>query len=1008
MKRNKWLLFLLIMVPALFVTWSLAFVLSAGNIFNDDRLEQAVRDYLDQPHGEITADQLHGIEEISLRGYGIEDLSGMDRFTNLRELDLRDNDIEDISELFRLHGLEVLDLRDNRITDLGPIRNAEYLIDLNVRGNEIEDMTPIQNLTTIQHLNIRENRIGDLSPLENFSELRDLNARFNRIQSIEPLRHLNALRERLYLDGNPIDDYSPIAFYFEQIEETDLDRLPPILSHTGGFHNEPFELSIASPSGDGEYYYTLDGSDPDPYENSENTFKYEEPIAIEDRSDEPNVLSEIVTNPSDARNPWRAPQGNVFKGTNVRVAEMVNGEMQDTISNTYFVGENAAERYDLPVVSLSFESDQVFGDEKGIYRFPLYENSGRLWERPEPANVIRTGWNHQAAWHAAVKKSGIVYEEESSDIGDDAFTEASFTTEGGREVEIRSTGRSTIHDGEDRYIRVDGETLLEPTRGIGLVRLDENEEFVDADTFDTHDVVEESDRLAQAIQETPEGYTLLFATYNEITRRVTIPLEETLAELGLQEMEEEVEGVNGSVSMEYFTPEGELGFKQNVGIRIHGNASRSEPQKTLRLYSRGEYGESNFVYPFFDGYDQTVFNRLLLRNSGNEWGKTMLLDGFAQGLISHSDLDTQAYQPTVVFLNGEYWGIQNLRERLDHHYLETVYDLDREDSVILENNSDIYHGHKDDSEHFDNMMAFVEENDMNDPEMYEQVHTMMDVENFIEYNVAQIYYANVDWPHNNLRMWRKNTEEYEPDAPYGHDGRWRWLVFDLDAFGGTGAALAEDTGERNPAHNTLNRATHPDLWEGERAWATLLFRSLLESDEFRNDFINRMADELNSSFEEERAQEHLASTATAIEPEIEEHLHRWSYPDSKEAWEEMVGYIEDYVLARPEYQREHVTEHFDLSGTSDISVNYESDKGTVHINTLAIDESVPGIGDPDDWTGTYFNDVPLTVRAEPAEGYRFTGWGEAVDSDRDTVEIVLDGDLTLTPQFEKERFSSLN
>src|SRR5690606_24325784 len=128
---------------------------------------------------------------------------------------------------------------------------------------------------------------------------------------------------------------------------------------------------------------------------------------------------------------------------------------------------------------------------------------------------------------------------------------------------------------------------------------------------------------------------------------------------------------------EYFEFEEESPqVSQLVGIRIHGGASRSFPQKTLRIYARGEYGESYINYPLFPGLvgrstkePINEFKRLLLRNSGNDYRHTLLRDAFLQRLVRHLGLDYQEYRAATVFINGEYWGLMNMRERVDNRYI---------------------------------------------------------------------------------------------------------------------------------------------------------------------------------------------------------------------------------------------------------------------------------------------------------------------------------------------------
>lgn len=439
-------------------------------------------------------------------------------------------------------------------------------------------------------------------------------------------------------------------------------------------------------------------------------------------------------------------------------------------------------------------------------------------------------------------------------------------------------------------------------------------------------------------------------------------------------------------SMEFYEPHGELGFSQRVGVRIHGGSSRLEPQKTLRLYTRREYGENAISYKLFPDSDIEEYKRLLLRNSGNEWGNTMFLDALAQGIIKDMNFETQAYRPAVVFINGEYWGIHNIRERYDDWYFEIKYGIAREDVVILEFQWSVDTGVEGDEAHFVDMLTFMEENDMNLPENYQQAHTMMDVDNFIDYQVAQIFFANIDWPQTNVYYWRKRTEAYDPTAPYGHDGRWRWMVFDLDAsfgFWGTNYDTRSLEMASDPDYN------HNGIWGGrDWSWSTLLFRLLLENQDFQHQFINTFADHLNTTFQKERVLKAIDEMQFIYEPEIGEHIKRWGYPSSIEEWYENVEGLRNFARKRPEYVRLHIMEKFNLEEMATVTIDApEGWEGTVKVNNISIDASqLP-------WRGTYFHGVPITITAIPQEGTTFRGWGGDRSGDDSTLTVDPKGSM---------------
>ena len=131
------------------------------------------------------------------------------------------------------------------------------------------------------------------------------------------------------------------------------------------------------------------------------------------------------------------------------------------------------------------------------------------------------------------------------------------------------------------------------------------------------------------------------------------------------------------VHFSFFEPDGAGGFDlaldQGAGVEIFGGCSRIYPQKSLTLRARGRYGASDCAYRFFPELDIESFDDLILRSSAQDWWRTMFRDGMIQTLTRHMDIDGQAYRPTVVFLNGEYWGIHNLREKLNEDYLAGHY-----------------------------------------------------------------------------------------------------------------------------------------------------------------------------------------------------------------------------------------------------------------------------------------------------------------------------------------------
>ncbi|HOV70260.1 MAG TPA: CotH kinase family protein, partial [Clostridia bacterium] len=275
-------------------------------------------------------------------------------------------------------------------------------------------------------------------------------------------------------------------------------------------------------------------------------------------------------------------------------------------------------------------------------------------------------------------------------------------------------------------------------------------------------------------------------------------------------------------------------------------------------------------------------------------------------------LDLQKSQPAIVYINGNYWGIYNIRTKYDETYFKNKYNINEDDLVVLKNPSgdigqpvDI--GFAGDELSFCKLFDFIKNNDMRIEQNYRYIQTLMDVDNYIEYNILEIFCGNDDWPANNVRAWRKRTSKYESNAPYGHDGRWRWLVFDLDCgFGLFGKSYK---------NNTLAMATA----EGSTEWRntdqyTIMLRKLLQNDEFKTKFINRFVELLNTRYYEYTVVEKLDEFRKIYAPYIPDHINRWKlHKENIENWETEIRSMREYALRRPNAIREHICEYFGIN-----------------------------------------------------------------------------------------------
>lgn len=224
-------------------------------------------------------------------------------------------------------------------------------------------------------------------------------------------------------------------------------------------------------------------------------------------------------------------------------------------------------------------------------------------------------------------------------------------------------------------------------------------------------------------------------------------------------------------SIEYFEPSGERGFSGYIGLRIFGSTIYNLPQKPLSIRFRSRYGEPELVFPLFEGRENIRYRSFLLRNGGNDHNLSYFRDGLAVNLIKGKmNLDYQEYKPCIVFINGEYQGIYELRERLDADYVANNHNISSSNIDLIEDSLTVVAG---DATEFGALLDFVRQNSLVSDENYNYIAAAIDLDEYINYMIHKIFigYWLVDL---NNKYWREKEEA----------GRWRWIASDMEhAFG---------------------------------------------------------------------------------------------------------------------------------------------------------------------------------------------------------------------------------
>lgn len=429
-----------------------------------------------------------------------------------------------------------------------------------------------------------------------------------------------------------------------------------------------------------------------------------------------------------------------------------------------------------------------------------------------------------------------------------------------------------------------------------------------------------------------------------------------------------------------------------VGTRIHGNGSRHAPQKVLRLYNRFDYDTTKLELPNGNNVETAI-----LRGGGHR-PDCVGRDYLSSKFVNDMELDHAKPFLYAVYLNGEFWGVQDLRERLDADFFSSRYGLDDDHVGLSDQSYLLTDGNLPVENDLELLTLFAENNDMSVAENYEYLASKIDMSSLMDLFCSEIFLGNADFPRTNIGFWK-----YQDDKI---DTKWRHYLFDLDAaFGGSCDTVYK-------SFNTLDYV----LQETASDWlkANRLLRNLLENQTFKVAFINRMADLLNTEFKPEVLQPIFSEYKTDIQEIRTDHVNRWRYPSTSSTlanrmletpsltkWNNLYTGFTTYFNDRQRSVRNHFNSKFIIADSVRITLKVNNlNRGLIKINDLYISKAVSGVNDliPFPWIGQYFASIPFPLTAISKRGYKFDGWINAPSMTYNAT-VSTASDLVVTANF---------
>lgn len=346
--------------------------------------------------------------------------------------------------------------------------------------------------------------------------------------------------------------------------------------------------------------------------------------------------------------------------------------------------------------------------------------------------------------------------------------------------------------------------------------------------------------------------------------------------------------------VDYFDKEGE-GFSINVGLKLFGGSTRSYKKKSYEIKFKKKYGDAKLKYKVFKNVDSSVFDSLVLRTGSQDEfqyndQRTVIKDVVATSLMGkYTDVDVQDYVPIVLYINGKYWGIYFIREKVDETFVSNHYNVKatKTDTSILRIDGEVKSGT---DKKYNSMISFINSNSLSNSKNYEKIKEQIDIQSFSDFWIGEIYTANYDI---------LNTRYFS--NPLVDNGKWKYIFYDIDS------------GFFRTTQNTFNEYTNPS---GMGSWnfSTVLLRNMMKSSEFKSTFLERLSYNLNNTWAYKSVEKRIDEVIDEIgKDEFKKNAERWG--NSYSHWEKSIKSMKTFAKNRNSYLVKYAKSYFNLSSS---------------------------------------------------------------------------------------------